>query len=200
MKLRRSLFTLLVVLGLAAQSAPTRANAEWKDAQGDATGIPMVESTPRPSDPELDVVSSSFAVAGDSIVATTRVLKLGVPAASGGSVFHFRFKHKDDVYYFQGLTGSAEYQQLFLNNPRFYREGKGPTGEREELKCDCKFSTDPKTNTAIFSIKTASVAKPLKATPGSIEVGTLEVQTFRRANNYIDADISRAPESLKFRA
>lgn len=146
MKLRRALLLFVAVLALVSQAAPGRATAEWEDAEGDATALPLVESTPRPSDPELDIVFSGFSVKGDSIVASTRVLKLGVPVGSGGSVFHFGFKYKDDRYYFQGLTGSAEYQQLFLNNPRFYRENPDPTGDPEELRCDCKFTTDPKTN------------------------------------------------------
>ena len=200
MSLRRLLFLLVALLSLAAQAVPGRASAEWEDTEGDATALPGVESTPRPSDPELDVVFSGFKVSGDSIVATTRVVKLGVAVGSGGSVFQYHFTHKDVGYYFQGLTGSAEYQQFFLNNPRFYRVNPDPTADNEELRCDCKFATDPKTNSAIFTIKISSVAKPLKVSPGSIEVGGLAVKTFRRANNYIDADISAAPEALKFRA
>ena len=200
MKFRRSLLLIVALVGLAAQAAPSRASAEWEDTEGDATALPGVESTPRPSDPELDVVWSKFSVSGDSIVATTRVVKLGVAIGSGGSVFQFHFKHKDVGYYLQGLTGSAEYQQFFINTPRFYRVNPDPTADNEELRCDCKFTTDPKTNAAVFTIKTSSVAKPLKASPGAIEMGSLAVKTFRRANNYIDADISTAPASLKFRA
>jgi len=200
MKLRRTLLLFLAAVALATQAAPGRADAEWQDPEGDATALPGVESTPRPSDAELDILSSNFKVSGDSIVATTRLAKLGVAVGSGGSVFQYRFKHKDVGYYFQGLTGSAEYQQLFLNNPRFYRVNPDPAGDDEELKCDCKFATDPKTNSAIFTIKTAAVAKPLKVAAGGIEVGGLEVRTYRRARNYFDADISAAPDSLKFNA
>lgn len=196
----RFLLIPLVVLGLVAQASPSRANAEWTDDENDATGVLVVESTPRPSDAELDILTSSFAVSGDSIVAKIRVKTLGVPVGAGGAVFHYRFKFKDDTYYFQGLTGSAEYQQLFLNNPRFYRENPDPTGDAEELKCDCKFATDPKTNSAVFTMKTAGLAKAIKGSVGSMEFGTLETKTWRRANSYIDVDISRAPEALKFTA
>jgi hypothetical protein len=191
---------VLAVAGFAGAAAPARAEAAWTDAKGDATALPGVESTPRPSDPELDIVASSYRVVGDSIVATTRVERLGVAVGSGGTVFHFRFTYKNDEYYLQGLTGSAEYQQLFLNNPRFYRAAKDEVSDPEELRCDCKFATDPKSHSATFTIKTEAVAKPLKASAGTMELKNLNVRTFRRINFYVDADISRAPEKLTFRA
>lgn len=49
-------------------------------------------------------------------------------------------------------------------------------------------------------MKTSAVAKALKASAGSMELGGLLVRTYRRANSYIDADISAAPEALKLQA
>ena len=198
--LRRTLLLLLAVVTVASQGVPSRASAEWEDEAGDATALPEMESSPRPSDAELDILFASYTVSGENIVASVRLEAIGEAPGSGGSVYQFHFHYKGQRYYMQSLTGSPEYSQLFLGNPRFYRANDDPTGDPEELRCDCKASVDQKTKTAIFSIKTASVAKILKSAVGAMVLEQLEVRTFRRLYTYIDADISLAPEGLKLQA
>lgn len=197
---RRILLLTLAVLTVASQGTLGRAAADWEDESGDATALPEMESSPRPSDAELDILLSSYSVSGDSIVASTQLEAIGEAPGSGGSVYQFHFHHKGQRYYLQSLTGSPEYSQLFLGNPRFYRANDDPAGDPEELRCDCKATVDQKTKTATFSIKTSGVAKALKASVGAITLEGLEVRTFRRLYTYLPADTSVAPEALKLQA
>ena len=196
-------------MALAAGSAPTQASAtSWEDPAGDATAVGFeqvtaAEASPRPSDPQLDVRAASFTLQGDSIVAVAKMEAGGFAAASGGSVWRFFFSHKQDRYYFQVVAASAEYSQVFSSTPGFYRvtpEDPDPTSNGEELRCDCKMTVKMDEGTVQFTIKSASVAKSLKTTPGAMELGQLELRTFRRAQFYVLSDIAPAPESLKFRA
>jgi len=182
----------LIAVLLAALAAPGSAASavEWTDPAGDANGLPRVESSPRPSDPELDVLNASFALKGDSLVAAARVQKMGIAQGSFGSVYRFYFKHKTSSYYFQARTATAEYDQLYYSTPGFYRESADGVTDPEVLKCDCKASFDTKTNTATFSIKTEGIRKTLK---GGDMTG-LYVQTYRRYPNFIPGDKASAPE------
>lgn len=189
--------------------APARASElSWEDPAGDATAVgfeqvPGGETSPRPSDPELDIRTIAFTVRGDSIVATARMEAGGFPKASGGSVWRFYFTHKQDQYFFQALAGTAEYSQVFTSVPRFYRvtpDDPDPTSNGEELRCDCKMTVKVDQGTVEFAIKSSAVAKPLKSAPGAIELAKLELRTFRRAQFYLLSDIAPAPEALKFRA
>lgn len=209
--MKRALFiSVLAALALAVGSAvPTQASTlSWEDPSGDATAVSFEqvevgETTPRPSDPELDIRTVGFALQGDSIVATAKMEAGGFPAASGGSVWRFYFSHKKDQYFFQALAGTPEYSQVFTSVPRFYRvtpDDPDPTSNGEELRCDCKMGVKVEEGTVQFTIKVAAVAKPLKSAPGSIELAGLELRTYRRAQWYLLSDIARAPEAMKFRA
>ena len=209
MTLLRKALLFLVVLGLASQAAPARADLSWEDPAGDATAVgfeqvPGGETSPRPSDPELDIRTVGFTLQGDTIVATAKMEAGGMPKASGGSVWRFYFTHKQHQYFFQALAATPEYTAAgFTSVPRFYRvtpDDPDPTSNGEELRCDCKMTVKIDEGTVQFAIKTASVAKPLRAAPGSIELTKLELRTFRRAQFYLLSDVAPAPEALKFRA
>jgi len=204
--MRRVLLAALICIALAGSGLPARAGpASWEDPAGDATAISIEgvaqESTPRPSDPELDIRAVSFALEGENIVGTASMKAGGFAAGSGGSVWRFYFSHKKNRYFFQAVAATAEYSQVFSSTPRFYRATpEDPTSNGEELKCDCKMTVDAKAGKVRFAIKTAAVAKPLKAAAGSIELTGLELRSYRRANFYLLADVAPAPAGTTFRA
>ncbi|HUR48896.1 MAG TPA: hypothetical protein VMY88_05095 [Acidimicrobiales bacterium] len=155
--------------------------------------MPEVESSPRPSDPELDVLNVSFVHKGENLVASLKLERVGIAAGSFGSVYRWYFKLKDSEYYFMARSATAEYDQLYYSTPGFYRVD--PLGvEDEELRCDCKASFDNKTNTVSFAIKWEGIKKTLKGG----ELSSLYALTFRRYPNFIDADTARAPEKATF--
>ena len=203
----RLFLTLVAAAAMVASASPARANSSWEDPAGDANAISIeavaVESTPRPSDRELDIRQVGFALEGDSIVATASMEGGGYPTASGGSVWRFYFRHKDDQYFFQALAGTPEYSQVFTSVPRFYRvtpDDPDPTSNGEELRCDCKMTIDLAGGKVRFAIKTASVAKTLRTPLGSLELKELDLRTYRRAQFYLLSDLAPAPEGLVFRA
>jgi hypothetical protein len=205
MKKATSALAFIAVLLMVAGAAPTQARTAWEDPAGDATGVDdLAPSTPRPSDPQLDIRTASFSVEGDSIVVTTKMEKGGFAVASGGSVWRFYFTHKTGTYFFQALAATPEYSQVFGSTPRFYKVPvavvQDPTTNGEELKCDCKMVTDVPGGTVKFTIKTASVAKPLKVAPGGIELTKMDVRTYRRAQFYTLTDVAPAPAKATFKA
>ena len=201
------LLILAVAAAVVASGSPAQANSSWEDPAGDATAISVeavaVESSPRPSDPELDIRTVGFALEGDSIVATAAMEAGGYPSASGGSVWRFYFTHKKDQYFFQALSATPEYSNVFGSVPRFYRvtpEDPDPTSNGEELRCDCKMAIDVEGGKVRFAIKAESVAKTLRTPLGSLEFKELDLRTYRRAQFYLMADIAPAPEGHVFRA
>lgn len=187
--------TLLSCLSAAALTAPGSAApaVEWADPAGDANGLPEVESTPRPSDPELDVLNVTFNRRGDSLVASLRLERLGIAPGSFGSVYRWYFTLKDAEYYFMARSATPEYDQLYYSTPAFYQVD--PLGvEDVELRCDCKAIFDSKTNTVSFAIKWDGIKKTIKGG----ELTNLYALTFRRYSLFIDADTARAPEKASF--
>lgn len=180
----------LAVIAVAAPGSAAPA-VEWVDPPGDANGMPEVESTPRPSDPELDVLNASFTRRGDSLVASLRLERLGTAPGSFGSVYRWYFTLRDSEYYFMARTNAPEYP--YSSTPAFYRVD--PLGvEDEELRCDCKATFDNKANTVAFAIKWEGIKKTLKGG----ELTGLYALTFRRYTLFIDADTARAPEQARF--
>ena len=188
--MRRLLLLIVPTLALlGALETPGRAApAGWEDPAGDATAVwveqvELGESSPRPSDPELDIRNVSLAVEGDSIVASASMEAGGFAVGSGGSVWRFYFGHKDNRYFFQALAATAEYSQVFTSTPRFYRvtpDDPDPTSNGEELRCDCKMTIDLDGGKVRFAIKTESVAKTLRTSVGSLELKELDLRTYRR--------------------
>lgn len=199
MRTRRFLAaTLVSCLVAALLSAPGSAAAtvEWTDPKGDANGLPRMESSPRPSDPELDILSASFSRKGDSLVASMKLDRVGVVNGSFGSVYRWYFKLKDSEYFFMARTATAEYSQLgYLSTPRFVRaHPSGVSDLDEQLKCDCKATFDDKTKTVAFAIKWEGIKKTLKGG----ELKGLYAITFRRYPYFIPGDTARAPEKASF--
>lgn len=205
MKKATSALAFIAILLMVTGAAPTQAKTAWEDPAGDATGVDdNAPSSPRPSDPQLDIRTASFSVEGDSIIATVKMEKGGFAVASGGTVWRFYFTHKSGTYFFQALAATPEYSQVFTSTPRFYKVPTGavqdPTSNGEELKCDCKMVTDVAGGSVKFTIKTAGVAKSLKVAPGGIELTKMDVRTYRRANFYTLTDVAPAPAKATFKA
>ena len=193
--MRKRILVMAVVLaslaaGGLASPGTAASSVDWEDPAGDANGAPEVESTPRPSDPELDVLYASFAVQGENMVASARLERLGTAPGSFGSIYRFYFTHKDATYYLMARTNIPEYP--YASTPAFYRAGATGVQDDEELKCDCKVTFDNKSNTVSFAIKMAPLKKTLK---GGGELKALHVLTFRRYTLFIDGDTARAPET-----
>jgi len=181
----------------------------WNDPAGDATAMSFegvrLPPTPRPSDPQLDIRAVSFAVEGDSIVASASMEAGGFAVASGGSGWRFFFSHKNDRYFFQAAASTTEFDPVHLSTPRFYRvkyhvEGAEQTWDIEELRCDCKTTVNVKAGKVRFVTKTAAVARTLKVPVGSIELKELELVSNRRTGYCMMADVAPAPAGMVFRA
>jgi hypothetical protein len=196
MRRRNLLATAVLVAALVAGSSlPARAAAEWTDPVGDANGVAQdVNSSPRPSDPQLDVVAATISVVGDSLVAKARTSAGGNAQGSFGSLYRFYFTFKGEEYYFLARTATPEYAMLYLATPGFFKVGDEVNGDTT-LKCDCKAAFDDKAKQATFTIKLAPMKSTLKASGGAT-LSALRVQTLRRYPVFVNGDVAPAPEKL----
>lgn len=188
------MMTLVLAL-VGTLASPARSSAEWTDPAGDANGVILtVHNSPRPSDPEIDVVGASLTVAGDSLVARARTSAAGNASGSFGSLFRFHFTVKKEAYYFQVRSATPEYAMLYAVTPGFYKVGDEVSGDTT-LKCDCKASFDDKAKQVTFTIKLAPMKSTLKAAGGAT-LSALAVQTYRRYPVFINGDLAPAPAAM----
>ena len=81
------------------------------DAGDDATGL-IIGGLPRPSDPDLDILSADAALSGTNLVLTMHVAQLSssTPVGGTGDAFDIGFHYGTDAFWVQasrGLTGSG---------------------------------------------------------------------------------------------
>lgn len=142
------------LLGIGA--APSQAG-EFRidDPAGDATGIDDLESTPRPSDPELDILGVSYASDGKELKIDLKMAKIGHPAGSAGYTYRVNFTH-----------GATQYQFLYqvlvapFDTPIFILRS-GATGD--EVACRCSGKVNGKTATLEIRADIASMGRGMKA-------------------------------------
>jgi hypothetical protein len=139
------------------------------DPAGDATGIDsMVRSTPRPSDPELDILNVSYATTPTELQIDMKVAKVGVPVASQGFTYRVRFGHGGKDYEFL-------YQVLDLpgfNRPLFALRPGGAEGSQTTIACRCSGKVNGKTATLEIRAEINSLSRGIRAhSPGAPPIG-----------------------------
>ena len=160
--------TALLAGALLMNGTPAQAgNLEWTDAPGDATGIGVdeVESTPRPSDNQLDILKTNWSSDGKYLTLVMQVASIaGEPTGSTGRDYRFYFTHKDTRWAVGAQLPSAPMDSAFIKGPIMYNDTDGEYGE-----CGgCKANLDEKKNT--FTLRVAYDTFD-RAFPGSEKVG-----------------------------
>ena len=148
----------LAALGVALVfvSGPVQAG-EFKiaDPAGDATGVNAVESTPRPSDAELDILNVAYFSDGKQLKIDLKMAKIGQPVGAAGYTYRVNFTH-----------GGTQYQFLYqvlvepFNTPLFILRS-GTTGD--EVVCKCSGKVNGKTATLEIRADIASMSRGIKA-------------------------------------
>jgi hypothetical protein len=185
---------------MAVPSPAGQPELRWTDAAADATGFFGESSTPRPSDPELDILEARYSFSGSNLVTSVKVEQIGMPFWSNASVFRFHFRSGKDSYYLQSVIGtSAEYLILFF-------DGGGPTfsrvsaAGRETLECECRATFDFEKDTATISISKQSLMKAVNVPVGHLDLRDLRVETLgHQPTTYWSSDTAPAPEGSALR-
>lgn len=201
MSRRSALFiaALLVVLQIGNALPANAATLTFTDAKGDATGF-VVESTPRPSDPELDILAVSFRTTADTLFVVAKFDKLGTPQLATGATRTINFTYDEADYEFRYQSPAPPQDQVSATG-FFFRDSLGmsiPCG-RCSGKLDLKAAT--LSITAPFSSMSAGI-KTSKATSPAIKPGVkfsnLNAESLRTISlEGFSADVAAAkPETV----
>lgn len=196
----RAVLVLSVCLGLTLTTGPAQA-AEYSfpDAADDATGL-TVESTPRSSDPELDILSVQFSSDATSLSAVVKLAALGTPAAATGATRTAGFTYEGAEYWFRFQAPQAPMDTVVASG-FFFRKGA------DTIPCGrCSGKLDAKTNSVRFTAEFKSMTAGMKSMdsgvtpigPGS-KITALTSETYRTiANTAHMADAAVPPGELEF--
>lgn len=165
--MRRAVTALCCLLATAlafASSPPARAGElRVKDPAGDATGFdlagnPEAESTPRPSDAELDILEGTWSSDGKDFKIGLRLAAIGHPIGSAGYSYRLNFTHADVAYHFlYQVLGPPDAQTVSF----FFRQGS------TVIDCRCSGKVDGKTATLNITAEIASLGRAIKASGGA---------------------------------
>lgn len=158
--MRRTLTTaasMLLAIALLLGSIPARAGElNLPDPAGDATGLGEVESTPRPSDPELDILGIKYSSDGKELRIDLKMAKIGMPTGSAGYTYRVNYTH-----------GATDYQFLYqvlsvpgYDQPYFVLRA-GVDGA--EISCRCSGKVNGKTATLEIRADIVSLGKAMKS-------------------------------------
>ena len=200
-KVGMSAAAVALAAALLVGAAPARAGEiSWEDEAGDATGIGVdgVESTPRPSDSQLDILKTKWSSDGKYV---TMVMYLdsvaGEPTGSTGRDYRFYFTHKDTRWAVGAQLPSAPMDSAFIKGPIMYNDTTGEYGD-----CGCKINFDDKANTftLMVSYDTFDRAFPGrdKVGPGTKFTELTSVAARFQVALIMPADNSDAPEGATF--
>lgn len=156
-KVLTSATCLLVAVGLLLGGSPARAGElSVADPKGDATAVGDVESTPRPSDPELDILAVRYSSDAKELRIDMKMAKIGQPVGGIGFTYRLNFTH-----------GATDYQFLYqvlavpgIDQPAFILRS-GATGD--DVACRCSGKVNGKTATLEIRADIASLARGMKA-------------------------------------
>ena len=161
---------ILTALGLLLSGGPARAGElAVADPAGDATGLdllgmPEAQSTPRPSDAELDILGLTWRSDAKDIKIDLKLDKIGHPVGSIGYTYRVNFTHAGHDYHFlHQVLGPPESQNVSFA----FREGS------TVIECRCSGKIDGKTATLQVTAEIGSLGRALKANGGeSLGPGT----------------------------
>ena len=161
------------MLGLLLGGQPVRAGElVVPDPADDATGLAEeVRSSPRPSDPELDILEVRYGSTATELRIDMKVAKVGVTQASQGFTYRVRFGHggADWEFLYQVLDVPGFNQTYFTLRPG------GAEGSQDSIACRCSGKVNGKTATLEIRAEIASLSRALQShTPGTppIKAGT----------------------------
>lgn len=171
--MRKSVITgssLMLALALLLPGSPARAGElNATDPAGDATGVdllgtPAAQSTPRPSDAELDILGMTWKSDAKELKINLKLAKIGHPVGSAGYSYRVNFTHAAREYHFlYQVLGPPGSQTISF----FFRE------EATVIQCRCSGKVDGKTATLQVTAEIASFGRAIKASGGeSLGPGT----------------------------
>lgn len=157
--------TIALAVAIIFAGGPARAG-EMKivDPAGDANGFFPVKSTPRPSEPELDILGVHYASTPTEFKIDVKMAKIGVPAGSVGFSHRLGFTHSGVSYHFlhevDEIPGVRSASALLLR--------QGATA----IPCKCSGKINGKTATLEVRADIASLSRALKSfNPASDPIG-----------------------------
>lgn len=186
----------LLLAGQPAQAATT----EWTDPAGDATGVDVspagvpnaLESTPRPSEPEFDILKVAITSSADTLTVRATLAKQGIPSTGIGTVFRLLFTH-DGVAYDLIAQRSGDVSSNAFTTAVFLRV-RTPYTSPETLACGgCGVKYEP--TAVVFTAKLASLTSgirqykkspPLAAGTKLSDVGVLAQRQNATAQRSVD--------------
>ena len=179
--LRISKILLVGAIGLAVLAPGVSAGeASFPDAQGDATGVSDVPTSPRPSDKELDILKVSFTSSADSLTTVVKYSALGAPPAATGSTRTVSFTYEGAEYTFRFQSPQPPMDNVAAVGFLF-RKGSTtiPCG-----RCSGKF--DAKNNSLVMTAEFKSMHSGMKSEDAKVpaigpgkKISGLRANTFR---------------------
>ena len=138
-------------------SAPVKAGGlAYEDAAGDANELFEV-ATPRPSDPELDVLHVDWSTTAVALTIVTRFTELGEPLASNGSAYIHSFVYEGQRYEFLQQVSGSPSDSVFPAG-LYFRPTDDPTTEFSCSNCSARFDYSAKTLTITAGLKSMAMA------------------------------------------
>lgn len=148
--------TVLLAVALLMAGSPAQAGEfNLPDPAGDATGVFVVESTPRPSEEEVDILGVKYTTTANELQIDVKMAKVGVPVGSIGFAQRVGFTHSGVRYHF--LHQVTDAAGALTGN--FFALRQGST----EIPCKCSGKINGKTATLEIRADIASLSRALKS-------------------------------------
>ena len=166
-KLRRTVGILALASVLLTGVMPARAGQlQVEDPAGDANGFDVtgdreLESTPRPSDAQLDILGMTWWSDAKELRLNLKLAEIAHPVGSAGFSYRLNFTHDGRNYHFlYQVFGPPESQFVDF----FFRR------DTTVLNCRCSGKVNGKTATLEVTAEIASLGKAVKA-DGAAPIG-----------------------------
>jgi hypothetical protein len=165
--MKRLLLAGAAACALAATALPAQAGElSIADPAGDATGLDLIgqsafQSTPRPSDGELDILGLKALSDAKDLKFNLKLAKIGHPTGSAGFSYRVNFTHDGKAYHFlHQVFGPAGADTTGF----VFRQGN------TVIECRCSGKVNGKTATLEITAEIASLGRALKAN-GTSQLG-----------------------------
>ena len=199
-RLGRLVGAVALALALLASAIPARAgDLRVEDPAGDANGFDVtgdreLESTPRPSDAELDILGLTWFSDAKELRLSLKLAEIAHPVGSAGFSYRLNFTHDGRNYHFlYQVFGPPESQFVDF----FFRR------DNTVINCRCSGKVNGKTATLEVTAELASLGKAVKADgaapirPGTKITG-ISGSTDRILGFLVAVDQVHAPDGTAF--
>lgn len=148
--------TAALALALLLLGSPAQASEfNIADPAGDATGLFVVESTPRPSDEEVDILGVKYSTTATELRIDVKMAKIGIPVGAIGFSQRIGFTHSGTSYHF--LHEVDDVPGVLSGSSFLLRQGN------TEIPCKCSGKINGKTATLEIRADIASLSRALKS-------------------------------------